>query len=78
LVELQLYAQNSSLFTYNTFIKIEILLRGKEERNILHAIKRWEANWIGKFLHRNCLLKHIVEGKTEGIYRNYGTSRKKT
>jgi replicative superfamily II helicase len=36
----------------------------KEERNILHTIKR-TANWIGHILRRNCLLKHIIEGKIE-------------
>jgi hypothetical protein len=25
-----------------------------------------KANWIGHILHRNCLLKHVIEGKTEG------------
>jgi hypothetical protein len=38
----------------------------KEERNIVHTIKRRKANWIGHILRRNCLLKHIVEGKVEG------------
>jgi hypothetical protein len=37
-----------------------------EERNILHAIKRRKANWIGHNLRRNCLLKHVIEGKLEG------------
>jgi len=35
-------------------------------RNILQAIKRRKANWIGHILHWNCLLKHVIEGKTEG------------
>jgi hypothetical protein len=35
------------------------------ERNILQTVKRM-ANWIGHSLCRNCLLKHIVEGKIEG------------
>jgi len=56
----------------------EVLHRGKEERNILHTIKRWEVNWIGHILRRNCLLKHVIEGKTEGIYRKDGKTRKKT
>jgi hypothetical protein len=43
----------------------EVLHRVKEERNILHTIKRRKANWIGHMLHRNCLLKH-VEGKLKG------------
>jgi hypothetical protein len=44
----------------------ETLQRVKEERNILQTIKRWKDNWIGHILHRNCLLKHITEGNTEG------------
>jgi hypothetical protein len=43
----------------------EGLRRGKEERNILHAVKRREANWICHILRRNCLLKHVIEGKIE-------------
>jgi hypothetical protein len=41
----------------------------KEERNILHTIKRRNANWIGHILRRNCLLKHVTEGNTEGMRR---------
>jgi hypothetical protein len=44
----------------------EVLHRLKEERNIVHAIKRRKANWIGHILRRNCLLKHVIEGKLEG------------
>jgi hypothetical protein len=44
----------------------EVLHTVKEERNILHTIKRRKANCIGHMLHRNCLLKHIIEGKIEG------------
>jgi hypothetical protein len=40
--------------------------RVKEERNIVHTIKRRKANWIGHILRRNCLLKHAIEGKIEG------------
>jgi hypothetical protein len=42
----------------------EVLNRVKEERNILHAIKRRKVNWIGHILRRNCLLKHVSEGNT--------------
>jgi hypothetical protein len=28
--------------------------------------KRRKANWIGHILRRNCLLKHVIEGKLEG------------
>jgi hypothetical protein len=46
--------------------KEEVLHRVKEERNIVHTIKRRKANWIGHILRRNCLLKHVIEGKLEG------------
>jgi hypothetical protein len=39
----------------------EVLRRVKEERIILHTIKRRKANWIGHILRSNCLLKHIIE-----------------
>jgi hypothetical protein len=44
-----------------------LLHRVKEERNILHTIKRRKANWIGHILRKNCLLKHVIEGKLEGM-----------
>jgi hypothetical protein len=39
----------------------EVLLRVKGERNILHAILRREADWIGYNWHKNCLMKHFIE-----------------
>jgi hypothetical protein len=47
-------------------VRNEVLHRVKEERYILQTIKRRKANWIGHILRRNCLLKHIIEGKIEG------------
>ena len=47
----------------------KILHTVQEERNILCAIKSWNANWIGYILHRNCLLKHIIVGTIEGERR---------
>jgi hypothetical protein len=41
----------------------EVLHRVAEEKNVLHTIRRRKANRIGHILHRNCLLKHIIEGK---------------
>jgi len=35
----------------------EVLLRVNEQRNILHEIRKRQANWIGQILRRNCLLK---------------------
>jgi hypothetical protein len=37
----------------------------KVERNIIRTIKRRRGNWIGHILRRNCLLKHVTEGKIE-------------
>jgi hypothetical protein len=44
-------------------VKNEVLHRVKEERNILSTIKRRKANWTCHSLRRNCLLKHVIEGK---------------
>jgi hypothetical protein len=44
----------------------EVSHRVKEERNILLTIKRKKANWSCHILRMDCLLKHIIEGKTEG------------
>jgi hypothetical protein len=44
----------------------DVLQRVKEERNILHTIKRKKANWIGHILRKNCLLTRVIEGKIEG------------
>jgi len=41
----------------------EVLLRVKEQRNILHEIGKRKANWIGHILRRNCLLQEVIEGK---------------
>ena len=46
-------------------INEEVLLRAKDDRNILHTKRRWKANWIGHFLRKNCLTKHVIEGKIE-------------
>jgi hypothetical protein len=41
----------------------EVLLRVKEQRNILHGICKLKANWIGHILRRNCLLQQVIEGE---------------
>ena len=43
-----------------------VLLRVKQQRNILHEISKRKANWIGYILRRKCLLEQIIEGKTKG------------
>ena len=44
----------------------EVLLRVKEQNNILHEIRKRKANWIGHILRRNCLLQRVIEGKMKG------------
>ena len=46
--------------------KEEVLITVNEQRNILHEIRKWKANWIGHILRRNCLLKQVIEGKIKG------------
>ena len=44
----------------------EVLLRVKEQRNILYEIRKRKANWIGHILRRNCFLQRVFEGKIKG------------
>jgi len=44
----------------------EVLHRAKEGRNIVHTVNRRKADCIGHIWHRNCLVKHGIEGKVEG------------
>jgi hypothetical protein len=44
----------------------EVLLRVKEQRNILHEISKRKANWIGHILRRNCFLQGLIEGQKKG------------
>jgi len=58
----------------------EVLLRVKEQRNILHEIRKRQANWIGHILRRNCLLQRVIEGKIKGgkeVTRRRGRRRGK-
>ena len=58
----------------------EVLLRVKEQRNILHEIRKWKANWIGHILRRNCLLQRVTGGKIQGgieVTRRQGRRRRK-
>ena len=56
----------------------EVLLRVKEQRNILHEIRKRKANWIGHILRRNCLLQRVIEGKIEKGDRSDRKTWKKT
>ena len=42
------------------------MLRVKEQRNILHEMRKRKANWIGHILRRDCLLQRVIEGKIQG------------
>jgi len=44
----------------------DVLLRVKEQRNILHEIRKRKANWIGLILRRNCLVQRVIERKIKG------------
>jgi hypothetical protein len=50
----------------------EVLLRVKEERNILYEISKRKANWIGHTLRRNCPLREDIEGKIKDGIRVTG------
>jgi hypothetical protein len=61
-------------------VRNEVLLRVKEQRNILHEISKRKANWIGHILHRNCILQQVIEGKIKGgieVTRGRGRRRRK-
>jgi hypothetical protein len=40
----------------------EVLLRVKEQKNILHEISKRKSNLLGHILRRNCLLQQVTEG----------------
>ena len=57
-----------------------VLFRVDVQRNILHEIRKRDANWIGHILRRNCLLQQVIEGKIKGqieVRRRRGRRRKK-
>jgi hypothetical protein len=43
----------------------EVLLTVKEQRNILHEIRKRKANWIGHILRRNYVLQRVIEEKIQ-------------
>jgi hypothetical protein len=54
----------------------EVLLRVKEQRNILNEISKRKVNCIGDILRRNCLLRQVTEGKIKEGTEVTGRSRK--
>jgi hypothetical protein len=53
--------------SWTDHVRNEVLLRVKEQRNILHEIHKRKVNWIGHILRRNCLRQRLIEGKIKGI-----------
>jgi hypothetical protein len=59
--------RRAEMFSWTDHVRNEeVLLRVKEQRNILHEISKRKANWIGHILCRNCLLQQVIEGKIKG------------
>jgi len=54
-----------------------VLLRVKEQRNILHEINKRKANCIGHILRINCLLQRVNEGKIKGRIEVTGRRRRR-
>jgi len=85
----QKHLQSSEMWCWRRMEKIswtdhvrneELLLRVKEQRNILREIRKRKANWVGHILRRNCLLHRVLEGKVKGgieVTRRRGRKRRK-
>jgi hypothetical protein len=52
--------------SWTQHVRNEVLLRVKEQRNILHEIRKRKVTWIGHILCRNCLLRQVIERKIKG------------
>jgi hypothetical protein len=64
--------------SWTDHVRKDNVLHGvKEERNMLHTVKRREANCIGYVLHRNCHLTHFVEGNVEGRLEMTGSRERR-
>jgi hypothetical protein len=59
-------------------VRNEILLRGNEQRNILHETAKRKINWIGHIVRRNCFLELVIEVKIKGGDISDRKTRKKT
>jgi len=46
-------------------VRNEEVLHRIRWKGILRTVKGRRANWIGHIWRRNCLLKHVIEGKIE-------------
>ena len=57
--------------------KEEALHTIKEEKNILHTVRRRKTNWIGHIWLGSCLLQDVIEGKIKGRIEVMGRRRKR-
>ena len=65
-VSFEMWCWRKMEIKWTNHVKNAEALQGvKEESNILCTIQRRTSTWIGLILWRNCLLKHITEGKIE-------------
>jgi hypothetical protein len=48
----------------------EVSHKVKEDRNVLYAKRKRKDNFI---LHRKCILKHVIEGKIQGMIEIKGS-----
>jgi hypothetical protein len=55
----------------------DVVLRVKEQRNILREIRKRKANWIGHILRRKCLLQRVIEGKIQRGIEVTGRQRRR-
>jgi hypothetical protein len=60
------YGFRFNLEFYFGVVYYTLLLTVKEQRNILHEIRKRKANWIGHILRINRLLRRVIEGKLQG------------
>ena len=61
------YWRRMEKISWTDHVRNEAVLLGvKEQRNILHEIRKRKANWIGHIFRRNCLLQGVIEGKIKG------------
>jgi len=63
--EMWCWRRTKTSWSNNNVKNEEVLHRNKQERNILHIIKRNKTNLTGHIWLGNCLLKHVIEGKME-------------
>ena len=63
-----IYLMEKISWTYHVRKEV-VLLRVKEQRDILNEIRKRKVNWIGHILRRNCLLTYLQHG-AESFLRN--------